>query len=259
MSLLTINTSVVTYDFVEADSAGQFLGGFTTTTLRNSLASGFLRGLTLQLAHDLFEGGGVGGDTPRTFAPHLSQVTLDFSFSSGSALFRALGFLGGGEEGSPAEEAGSAEEEEEEEDLFDDIDEGDESSIVPSDSRSGSPRGRRRGSSSGNVGEWSAQVGYSLTRPREETSVPSEMLQSSIRFQPTRSWNVVWRTSYDLEAGGFNDHTISLVRDLHRWEATFGFLQTATGNWSFRFEVSLSDNRDLKVDYEQRSLSEGVR
>ena len=31
------------------------------------------------------------------------------------------------------------------------------------------------------------------------------------------------------------------------------FVQTITGNWSFRFNVSLKANRDLKFDYEQRS------
>ena len=35
-------------------------------------------------------------------------------------------------------------------------------------------------------------------------------------------------------------------------------MQTATGNWSFRFEVSLTDNRDLKFDYRQRNLDVGL-
>jgi len=74
-----------------------------------------------------------------------------------------------------------------------------------------------------------------------------------IRLSPTEKWDLVWRTSYDLEQRAFADHTIRLTRDLHRWQANFDFVQTPTGNWSFRFQVSLTDNRDLKFDYDQRS------
>jgi len=74
-----------------------------------------------------------------------------------------------------------------------------------------------------------------------------------IRLRPTENWDLVWRTSYDIETGEFADHSIRLTRDLHRWQANFNYSQTATGNWSFRFEVSLRDNRDLKFDYDQRS------
>ncbi|MDT8342610.1 MAG: hypothetical protein RQ751_13950, partial [Longimicrobiales bacterium] len=103
------------------------------------------------------------------------------------------------------------------------------------------------------VGEWTAQLSYALSKPRSETAVQSQMIQAALRLQPTALWEMSWRTSYDLEAGSFNDHSIRLSRDLHRWRANFDFLQTATGNWSFRFEVSLIDNSDLKFDYRQRN------
>jgi hypothetical protein len=61
-----------------------------------------------------------------------------------------------------------------------------------------------------------------------------------------------------MELNRFNDHSIRLTRDLHRWEANFDFLQTATGNWTFRFEVRLTDNEDLKFDYRQRNLDLGL-
>jgi hypothetical protein len=85
------------------------------------------------------------------------------------------------------------------------------------------------------------------------------MLNVALTLRPTDAWDVSWRTSYDLERTAFNDHTIRLTRNLHRWEANFDFLQTATGNWQFRFEVSLSDNRDLKFDYRQENLDTGTR
>jgi hypothetical protein len=97
-----------------------------------------------------------------------------------------------------------------------------------------------------------------LQRPRDATIDPRQMLTGSIRLQPTRQWALSWRTAYDLQEQAFNDHSIRLTRDLHRWQANFDFLQTATGNWSFRFEVSLMDNRDLKFDYDQQNLDLGV-
>jgi hypothetical protein len=70
---------------------------------------------------------------------------------------------------------------------------------------------------------------------------------------------LTWGTSYDLDVRSFTDHRIRLTRDMHRWNANFDFLQTATGNWSFSFQVSLTDNRDLKFDYDQRSSNFGNR
>jgi hypothetical protein len=84
------------------------------------------------------------------------------------------------------------------------------------------------------------------------------MITGSLQLQPTDAWTLAWQTAYDLERGAFNDHSIRLTRDLHEWQANFDFLQTATGNWSFRFEVSLLANRDLKFDYDQQNLDLGI-
>jgi hypothetical protein len=140
-------------------------------------------------------------------------------------------------------------------DPFDVGDPTDESSIIPTGGQAGrAPQVAQAGPR----GSWSANVTYSLQRPRDATIDPRQMLTGSIRLQPTRQWALSWRTAYDLQEQAFNDHSIRLTRDLHRWQANFDFLQTATGNWSFRFEVSLMDNRDLKFDYDQQNLDLGV-
>ena len=108
----------------------------------------------------------------------------------------------------------------------------------------------------GAAGGWRANLSYSLQRPRSETMPANQMLQGTLSFNPTENWEVSWRTSYDVANQSFNDHYLRLTRDLHRWEAYFDFRQTATGNWSFRFEVSLTDNRDLHFDYQQRSIQD---
>jgi hypothetical protein len=131
----------------------------------------------------------------------------------------------------------------------------DESTVIPT---AGAGRPVAAGPrATGSVGSWTANFSYSLQRPRALGSPSSQMVTGMLRLQPTPAWELSWRTAYDVEANAFNDHSIRLTRDLHRWQANFDFLQTATGNWSFRFEVSLLDNRDLKFDYDQQNLDLG--
>ena len=252
VNLLSLRTSAIRYDFVEADSVGYFLGGFDENLrLSNHISSDFLRGLSISMLHDLFDVPTVDGEEQgRSFAPHLSSVNLNFAVGSNSGIFRWLRGLAGGEVEEP-----EPEDEEVEEELDPFAAEGvtDESSIVPTTNR-GAPGARR---TSGRGSGWNANVSYSLQRPRGDERQASQMITGSVTMRPTEQWNLSWRTAYDVERGGFNDHTIRLSRDIHRWSANFDFLQTATGNWTFRFEVSLTDNQDLKFDYEQRNLDYG--
>ena len=252
VNLLALRTSALDYDFVEADSAGDFLLGFRSTTLRNEISSDYLRGLTLSFEHNLFddststaEDGSV--ERKRAFDPHLSAVNLGFSLSGRSAIFRWLGLGGDPSQVDLARETS---------DPIDPMDvrtPTDETSIIPGNAREPAVRGAR---AAGGRGDWDASFSYSLVRPRPGGffSQDQQQLQIGFNMSPTESWDMSWRTSYDLEASRFNDHMVTLTRDLHRWQAHFDFFKTATGNWAFRFEVSLIDNQDLKFDYQQRNL-----
>ena len=255
VQLLGIRTSVIQYDFVDADSLGSFLWGFQSTRLSNAISSDMLQGLQLQMDHELFEDTKAeDGSVDRAFKPHLAQVNLGFSLSNRSSLFRLFGLLGGGGDELAEEEA--TQDETQGEGLT--TPSVDESSIIPGSDpaarQPGSGRPRQAGDRS-----WQANLSYALQRPRNPDALASQMLNASVNLHPTDQWDLSWRTSYDLERGAFNDHSIRLTRNLHRWEANFDFLQTATGNWQFRFEVSLTDNQDLKFDYQQRNLDAGRR
>ncbi len=177
-------------------------------------------------------------------------MNFSYGFSNNSAIFRWLGIGGGGgpndgvqdpfaRPDDPRGELGAAGEE----------------SIIPT--TSGPQRITTGGG--GAVGTWTLNLGYSLIRPRATTtSQASQNLSVNMTLKPSELWDMSWRTSYDLENGGFNDHIIRLPRDIHRDNVNFDFLQTASGNWSFRFEVRLLDNQDLKFDYQQRSLDRGT-
>ncbi len=252
VNLLSLRTTALAYDLVRADSTGRFLDGFTTTTIRNDVGSDYLRGLSLSFSHNLFEEPGQDGQGGRKFRPQLSQLSMSFSLSERSAIVRAIARLFGADPPPPGAEP---------EPPPPDATGVDESylqpaafgQVIPSGPDSAEPPPRREG--------WDTQVNYSFRRPRSSTlgnASRAQMISASMSFAPTQNWTAQWSTSYDVEAGRFNDQRVRLQRDLHEWQASFGFFQTPTGNWSFTFEISLRANQDLHFDYEQRSL-QGVQ
>ena len=259
VTLLALRTSAVQYDFVEADERGDPLFGFQTTRINSQVSSDFLRGLSISMSHDLFADTVVrlaNGEThrERRFDFRLADLNLGFSLDNDSGLWRALG-LAGGEEADTAEPADTAQVEgdelEEDPFLLDDM-LASESMIIPGQDRGAFGGARlRRGDQP--VGAWRANLSYSLARPRDSRRAASQMLSGTVELTPTERWQVSWRTSYDLERGGFNDHMIRVTRDIHDWEANFDFSQTAVGNWAFRFEVALKANQDLHFNYKQQN------
>jgi hypothetical protein len=65
---------------------------------------------------------------------------------------------------------------------------------------------------------------------------------------------VSWQTSYNFTEGQFSDHVVRLDRDLHDWRATFAFVKSPNGNFSFNFNIVLIPEPDLKVGYDQRTI-----
>lgn len=260
VTLLALKTTAMTYDFEEAAERGDWLWGIQTTRITNTISSDYLRGLNLTMAHDLFEekpgGTGEGGEpiSTRSFSPHLSSLNFGFSLDGRSLPFRLLGAILGREEDEGASSVAAASEpalgSEQDNPFAPTL--SDEGAVIPGEGDPG-PRTRRGGGGGGGAGTWRANMTFSMQRPRLESGRSNQMLQGSLSFALTEAWDVNWRTSYDLIQGSFNDHYIQLTRDLHRWEAHFDFRKAATGNWSFRFEVALTDQEDLHFDYSQRS------
>jgi len=226
ITLLAIRTSSLTYDVVT--------GKVTTNTISNSVTSDLLRGLTLRFTHDLFE----ERDGGRRFAPFLTQLNLGFSL--GQRTFEGL--VGGPQD----VRSGRGIVPEAEEFTEEELDQLREGEIPEREERS---RGARQ--------PWTLNVDYSLLRrrpiPGQDPPSNTQSLRLNFGFQPTENWTLTWRTQYDLEGGGFVDHSLSLRRSLHRWSATFSFLKAANGNFLFDFRVNLNDLRDIKFDYRQET------
>lgn len=247
LMLLSIATSAIAYDFVEARDGGD---GLTTTSVSNSFTSDLLRGLQLQTTHDLFRADTSAlGEPGRTLDLHLRSMSASFGVGNDFFLFRWLG-LGDRAQKEPAPDeadAGAEAEGGEIDDLAEDATRQDDDRLAMTSGGFRAPR------ATGGVGSWRAQLNYSLNRPRDLPEQETQMVNGSVTFRPTEQWSAVWQTAYNFTEGAFANHVLRLTRDLHRWEANFDFVRTQNGNFSFEFRVSLRDQRDLEIDYEQRS------
>jgi hypothetical protein len=259
VNLLGISTSMLNYDFVRANDTDSGLMGFTTTRIQNQLSSDLLRGLQISMEHDLFTNSDEG---VRSFDPDLSQLNLSFSMNSNSGVIQSIySFLGVTTGTEPSSKGAPESNSEEDFDPLNLLQDGtsntnptDESSVIPGAGPTDINAGEGPDNNANRQGpSWETNFAYSLRRSRHLNHVGSQLLQVGLRLKPTEEWDLTWRTAYDIDLGSFTDHSIRLARNLHRWEAHFDFVQTVTGNWSFRFEVALTDNRDLKFDYDQRS------
>ena len=222
VTLLSIRSDALRFDFERARMGEPVL---TTDRWGNSLSSDLLRGVSLNVTHDLFEG--TGAD--RTFSPFLTQVNASFSLASGQSLGELFGLGGRG---------GGAD-------------------IPRRRPSEGFQRGREREMDT-QTGRWDLSLRYSLSRSREGESSgfgsqDSQSLQWNLRLRPTPNWRMRWGTSYNITDGEFGSQRISMTRDLHRWRAEFEFSKAPSGNFFFSILVRLTDAPDLKVPYQQRS------
>lgn len=102
-------------------------------------------------------------------------------------------------------------------------------------------------------------VSLSSTRSRFDTTAAQrhvagrQTANMNLSFSPTRNWTANWTTSYDIVTRQFAYHSVSFQRDLRRWHASFGFQKTGTGNFAFSFNIVLTDQPDIKFDYDQHT------
>lgn len=229
VTVLAIRSDALQFDFERAEAGEPLL---TTDRWGNSVSSDLLRGLSLNVTHDLFEGQGQD----RELRPFLSQVNASFSLSSGTSLGDIFGLGPGSGRARPRRR--------------------------PSSGRFGGRRDTDTDGAQGRTGTWDLSLSYSLNRSRDTGddgggglggTGDSQTLSWNLNLQPTPNWRMNWDTSYNVSDNEFGSHRVSLVRNLHRWRARFEFLKAPNGNFVFQFLVQLTDAPDLKVNYDQRS------
>jgi hypothetical protein len=251
IQLLALGASALAYDFVEARRSG---AGFATPTVAYNIRSDLVQGLNVSLTQDLFRPDPLAPAdlSARTFDPRITQVNASFSLNERFVLFRLLGGLLGRDpevdRQLPVEEIP------------------DTAATAPAHGGrepgalnlgAGALAGPSVGPGDGRVGSFNASFSYSLSRPRPlGTSAfgqsPNQMLRANSSFQPTENWAVQWSTGYSFTDNQFQDHMLTLTRNLDCWQANFNFMRAQNGNFSFQFFVELRANRDLKLEYQQR-------
>jgi Tat protein translocase TatC len=248
IKLLSINTSAIGFNFEQAARPGR--SGWQMQNLDNFFVSDLLPGFQLRTSHNLWKGD-VASDTAR-FDPFLQSVSASFQIGPGF-LRSVAGLFGLGSRHAPTPSPPSA-----------DTAQGGlrkppgTFGQYPS-GPAGSPGMYGSGYQGSGSGNFSLGVTYSSTRTRGAPTGLSgrggqQTSQLNLSFSPTRNWRASWHTMYDFDTKQFADHFVSFERDLHRWRATFAFSKTSTGNFSFSFNISLTDQPDIKFDYDQRTF-----
>ena len=246
VTLLSISTSPFEYDFSRA-AFGQ--SGFLTRTVSNTISSDYLRGLNIQMTHELFDQSGLNPSDSITrgrlgrFSPRLSSLSTGFDLGPSSALFRWLGVASERNPVTQGEIPGAAP----------------SGSVTPL----GSPTATNNPQSVGAGAPWRMGFRYSYSQPERVFVQPgtpgidlgsSQTLDADFAFPLTPGWAMTWNTSYSLTDREFGSHSLNFRRDLHRWQANFSFYQTPSGNTAFEFFVELIDNPDIKFDHRETDL-----
>jgi hypothetical protein len=257
IKLLSIQTSGLAVDLEQAKRPGHT--GWVTGTLSNTFSSDLLRDFSLSTSHDLFNG--PVGAAGSKFKPYLTSVSARFSV--GPSFLRFLGSLLG--IGGPAPVPSVRRDTSRVSDTL-------TAPLIPNYAYQRGPLQNQPSSldpmsQRGPSSSFHASFAFDLSRTRPfKTLVPGakdstlvtqpvrSTMSGGITFSPTRDWSVSWQTLYDFTAGKFGSHVLQLSRHMHDWHATFSFVQSPNGNVVFNFNITLTDQPEIKFDYDQRNL-----
>jgi lipopolysaccharide transport LptD-like protein len=251
IKLLSINTGAIAYNFEQAKQPGRV--GWQTPSLSNTFSSDLLPGFQLGIVHDLWKGQ-VGTDTAK-FDPFLTSVNASFQVTPATlaGIGRLLGLSRRAARAPPpAAPTG---------DTTAQTGLGGGLPGLPYTGSTGSPYGPGSGFGAGGMGsgkQFALGVQFSSTRgrldtPEDRKTAGRQTAGLNLSFSPTRNWTANWNTSYDVVTKQFAYHAITFQRDLRRWRASFSFHKTSTGNIAFSFNITLTDQPDIKFDYDQRT------
>jgi sec-independent protein translocase protein TatC len=250
VKILSWQTSPMSYDFEQAGQPGRT--GWATQRLTNQFTSELLRGFSLALTHDLWDGA-VGTDAA-SFDPFLTSLSMRFSVTGGTFQRILAPFTGRDDLGPP--EPGALDEIGPE-----------QSTQLPGSAMGPTTRLDRNfftsPTNTPRAAGLRASVTYDLqrTRPLETAEgVPVEtpankVVGLTLQFAPTRHWNVNWNTQYNFTTKEFDQQVLRLDRDLHRWRVSFAFMRAPNGNIAFNFFISLMDQPEIRFQYDQRSTN----
>ena len=246
IKLLSINTSGISYNFEQAKQPGRV--GWQTGSLSNTFLSDLVPGFQLGIVHDLWRGQ-VGSDTAK-FDPFLQSVNASFQVTPATlaGIARMFGLRPRSLPAPPPDTTAQS---------------GPGTSSPDFRSYQGGTRdpyergvGGAMGGAYGKqfaLGVQFSSIRSRLDTPADKNQAGRQTAQMNLSFSPTRNWTANWGTSYDIVTRQFAHHSVTFQRDLRRWRASFSFYKTSTGNIAFSFNITLTDQPDIKFDYDQRT------
>lgn len=234
--ILGWQTSPVTYDFEQAKKPGRT--GWATQVMSNTFQTDLIPNFSLNLTHDLWRG--VVGTDSAKFDPFLLSASANFGLTSRTvqAFLSLLGLAS--DPGAP--------------DLSQpqQVDYQYDSGFGRTGYRS--PDALRGGGRT----PFAASFNYTLTRLRPVSGVDRPAQQNlgfRTSFSPTPFWTVSWNTQYNITDSRFESQVVRLDRDLHKWRARFEFIRNPNGNFAFYFSIFLISLPDIKIDYDQSTIT----
>ncbi|MDA1081073.1 MAG: putative LPS assembly protein LptD [Gemmatimonadetes bacterium] len=288
VKLLALQFSSLTWDFERARATGK--SGFATDRFDMSMRSDLLPGFDAGVTYSLFQGSILADSA--VFSPYLESLRAGFSIGAGSGIGGLLGRLFGGPNTDEPRDttarveqptaalrtpaAGMAGQSIRGSGL--ELPSGGAFQAQVSFSLS-----QQRPPVGGNVIEYDATlqcavyrdinplqydicVRNALAAPPIDVNanqttaggtffrVPPQMnVQLRTSFSLTPKWSASWSTNYDFQRSEFGLQAVTLQRELHDWNAVFGFTQAPNGNFTFTFFVSLKAQPDIKFDYNRSS------
>lgn len=223
------------YDFERAKQPR--LLGFQTlsTTVTSGVSSAV--SVSLSATHDLTDTRQTDSGLEEFFSPFLQSLNTVVRLGGGRDFPSSSTFTGRpglGEKTTTSAEAGQG-------------------SIAPAVGNELGPETDFDAVQSTGIGRWNVDVTHSWTRVRD--SEGQQSLRFGTSFRPTRNWSMRYSTGYNITQGAFLDQTVSLVRDMNRWQATLNlnvFPQEPQDRVLVEFAVFLRDVPSLKVPYRVR-------
>ncbi len=228
LSLLSVVNSF-SLDLLEQREEGRLGFGDLSTRITSGLGRDFNVSMTMN--HQLVKSG-VGEGEDDTFDPFLSSLTTDFSIRRGGSIGvqERRGILRDSED----VQAGRGAE--------------DETETARENLASGETPG------AAGFGPWSLNLTHSWSRLREGEG-NRQSLGIGAQLLPSPHWSLNYRTTYDITEGDLQGQTLSLVRDLHDWQATLGvsvFPSQPQDRVLISFSVYLRDVPDFDIPYRVR-------
>lgn len=224
VQLLSITNSM-NFDFIRQWEEGELGFGNLSTRITSGLGRDF--SISMNMEHELVDRG--AGEEEDEFSPFLSRITTDFSLRRGGSSSvgqrrelqgdEVLAGRGAEEETATAQENLTA--------------------------------GRVPGAG---FGPWSLNLTHQWSRSRDGQG-NRQSIGIGSQLLPSPNWSLNYRTTYDITNGELQAQTLSLVRDLHDWQATLGvnvFPSDPQDRILISFAVFLRDVPDLEVPYRVR-------